>query len=197
MKVLLYDDHIFVTEAIAAYFTAKDPGVDIDQCQTISAVKECLTIHVPDIIISDVLSDEDAGFSLFHHILQTYPGIKIIAYTSISNSFIIQSLLDLDVSRVINKKESLAHLWAIVLEIYEDNNKQKNIGKPLIQLTSREKEIVLYLKEGFSAKEIGDLLGTSVNTINNQKNTLLEKFECTNSTDLVIRLAQMGLISVL
>ena len=61
MKVLLYDDHIFVTEAIAAYFTAKDPGVDIDQCQTISAVKECLTIHVPDIIISDVLSDEESS----------------------------------------------------------------------------------------------------------------------------------------
>ena len=197
MKVLLYDDHIFVTEAIAAYFKAKEPGVDIDQCQTISAVKDSLTTILPDIFISDVLSDEDAGFSLFHHIVQTYPDIKIIAYTSISNSFIIQSLLDIGVFRVVNKKENLAHLWATTLEIFEDNNKQKIIGKPLIQLTSREKEIVLYLIKGLSAKNIANLLGTSVNTINNQKNTLLEKFGCTNSTDLVIKLAQMGLINVL
>jgi DNA-binding CsgD family transcriptional regulator len=43
-----------------------------------------------------------------------------------------------------------------------------------------------------SAKEIAALTQTAVNTINNQKNHLLAKFECMNTTELISKLTLMG-----
>ncbi|MBL0191897.1 MAG: response regulator transcription factor, partial [Saprospiraceae bacterium] len=77
-------------------------------------------------------------------------------------------------------------------------NKGKKKSKPSIpKLTKREKEISQLMAKGLAAKEIADILGSSPNTINNQKNRLLEKFECTNSTELVVKLAQMGLMGII
>jgi DNA-binding CsgD family transcriptional regulator len=59
-------------------------------------------------------------------------------------------------------------------------------------LSPKEKEIVRYMARGMAAKEIAVLTGSAVNTINNQKNHLLAKFECMNSTELVSKLMQMG-----
>jgi NarL family two-component system response regulator LiaR len=197
MKVILYDDHIFVTEAIASYIHSFDKNADINQCQTIAAVKACLAGDVPDIFISDVLSDENAGLSLFHFIAQFYPTVKIVAYTSISNSFIIQSLLNIGVSRVVSKKEKIAALWDSALGVYEDQKNYVFSEQPAMILSSREREIAIFLAQGLTAKEIAVNLGTSSHTTNNQKNALLAKFDCTNSTELVVKLAQMGLINVL
>jgi DNA-binding NarL/FixJ family response regulator len=73
--------------------------------------------------------------------------------------------------------------------------KSKNVSS-LMKLNKQVKGKISLLTNGLSAKEIADLMATSVNTINNQKNTLLEKSDYTNITDLVIKLAHMGLISV-
>ena len=59
-------------------------------------------------------------------------------------------------------------------------------------LTPKEKDIVRYLARGMSAKEIAALTQSAVNTINNQKNHLLAKFECMNTTELISKLTLMG-----
>ena len=74
--------------------------------------------------------------------------------------------------------------------------KTKNVV-PNMYLTKREKEIAILLTKGFSAKEIAEVIGSSQNTINNQKNAMLEKFDCVNSTELIVKLSQMGLLGIL
>jgi len=64
-------------------------------------------------------------------------------------------------------------------------------------LTSRERDIAMLLAKGCSSKEIAETLGLSQNTINNQKNAMLEKFNCINSVDLIVKLTQMGMIGIL
>lgn len=197
MNILIYDDHNFVTEAIAQYITQHTDEHIVDRCHTVVDVKNSLRYNEVDILISDVLSDEDAGFSLFEYVVKKYPHIKIIIYSSISNKFIIQSLLDMGVSEVVSKKETIENLWFIIQKnLALHVTKTKNTSLPP-KLTNREKEIVLHLAKGLSAKEIADTLGSSPSTINNQKNTLLEKYDCLNSTELVVKLSQLGLIGVL
>lgn len=196
MKILLYDDHILVTEAIASYIRNVDHKISIVQCQTTAAVKESVGEMIPDIFISDVLSPENAGLSLFHYFNQFYPSVKIIVYTSITNSYILESLINLGIFRVVNKSEKISTLWESVEETLKTQKTVTISDHPELILTIREKEVVEYLSKGMSAKEIAKLLGTSVNTVNNQKNELLARLNCNNSTDLVIKLTQMGFIGI-
>ncbi len=197
MRVLIYDDHSFVTEAISNYFTQNTEATVLDRIHTITEAILSLKDRDVDVLISDVLSDEDAGFTLFEHVRKFYPNTKIIAYSSITNVFIIQTLLEIGVSAVVNKKESIATLWETTQKVWNEHKTVSKNVQPLSKLTNREKEIVAYLAKGLSAKEIADILGLSPNTVNNQKNALLEKFDCLNSTELVVKLSQFGLISVL
>jgi DNA-binding NarL/FixJ family response regulator len=197
MYILLYDDHNFVTGAISAYIKEQIQGCCTLRCHTIEEAIHSLSMNEVNLVISDVLSDEDAGFTIFELLAKKYPHTKVVAYTSITNPFIIQSLSDLGVSAVVNKKESIENLWQIVRKIVLDTKvKSKNVT-PVIYLTKREKEIADLLTKGLSAKEIADKLGSSQNTINNQKNAMLEKFDCVNSTELIVKLTQMGLIGIL
>jgi DNA-binding NarL/FixJ family response regulator len=197
MHILIYDDHNFVTEAIAAYIRQQIDTCVIYKCHTVDEVIQNLEMHDVDFIVSDVLSDEDAGFTIFEHLTKNYPDIKVVAYTSITNPFITQSLFDMGVSAVVNKKTSIASLWEQIQKIVLDSKiKTKNVV-PNMYLTKREKEIATLLTKGFSAKEISDAIGSSQNTINNQKNAMLEKFDCVNSTELIVKLSQMGLLGIL
>ena len=90
-------------------------------------------------------------------------------YTSITNSYILESLINLGISRVVNKSEKISTLWKSVEEILKTQKTVTISDHPELILTIREKEVVEYLSKGMSAKEIAKLLGTSVNTVNNQK----------------------------
>lgn len=198
MKLLIFDDHRVITDAIASYAKANSDVEIIAQSHRIVEVKKAFDKTIPDIVISDILTDEDEGFALFEYILRRNKKVKIVAYSSVSNDFIIQSLLQMGVSAFINKRETLATLWQKVEDVYQnkDNENVRNLQK-IKNLTVKEKKIVLMLTQGFAAKEIASELNSSVNTINNQKNSLLLKFNCNNSTELIIKLSQMGLINVL
>lgn len=197
IRILLYDDHSFVTEAIARHIYNYTNAQVVDQCHTINDVMMSLRKNDVDILISDVLSDENAGLTLFEHVTQNYPKISIIVYTSISNKFIIHSLLKMGIAEVVNKKESIAVLIATIEKIMKENRDLPKTTHQPLYLTSRERDIALLLAKGCSSKEIAETLGLSQNTINNQKNAMLEKFNCINSVDLIVKLTQMGMIGIL
>jgi DNA-binding NarL/FixJ family response regulator len=198
MNILIYEDHAFVTQAIEDFFLAQSKNINIVQKHTIADVINYINEYDIEIIVSDLLSDEDAGFKLFEHVFKFFPHIKIVVYTGVSSEFIKKSLMEMGVSRIINKKQPLIELWQTVSDLCQTltPSPSKVIAKTPL-LTKKEKEIALLLAKGLSAKEIADLLSSSVNTINNQKNNLIEKFGCTNSTELVVKLAQAGLITLL
>ncbi|MBK6497478.1 MAG: response regulator transcription factor [Saprospiraceae bacterium] len=52
------------------------------------------------------------------------------------------------------------------------------------------------LKQGKSSKEISEITCTSANTINNQKNHLIDKFCCSNSNELITKLISMGYLEI-
>jgi DNA-binding NarL/FixJ family response regulator len=102
-------------------------------------------------------------------------------------------LYEYGVVGIVNKSKGLDELWQLVeLAYLTTEYKKKKSDEPPPVLTPKEKEITKYLARGLAAKEIAVLTGTAVNTINNQKNHLLAKFECMNTTELISKLMMMG-----
>lgn len=61
-------------------------------------------------------------------------------------------------------------------------------------LTPREKEIVILLSHGFSSKEISEKLHVSVHTIQKHRKNILQKTNCSNTSELVSKCIMEGLV---
>jgi DNA-binding NarL/FixJ family response regulator len=108
-------------------------------------------------------------------------GVKVVGTASRKSevmALLASQDIDILVSDVMTDEE-------LGLELFEE-----------IQAMNIETKVIVYLARGMAAKEIAVLTQNSVNTINNQKNHLLAKFECMNTTELVAKLIQMGYIKL-
>jgi DNA-binding NarL/FixJ family response regulator len=197
MKIALFDDHLFVVNTLSDFLKQQE-GIEIAGIAT--NTKDILRIledNEVDILISDVLTDEEIGLGLFEEIQARKFPIQIIVYSSINSDFVKHFLFDYGVVAFVNKKEPLENLWqAMQLVFYNTRYQVNGDSEPPPKLTPKEVEIARYLAKGLAAKEIAVLTSSSVNTINNQKNNLLLKFNCSNSTELTLKLLQMGYLKL-
>jgi len=72
----------------------------------------------------------------------------------------------------------------------------KNISNISIELTSREKEILVLLCKEFTTHEIGEKLFISPRTVEGHRNNLLTKTGCRNTAGLVIFAIKYGLFNI-
>jgi DNA-binding NarL/FixJ family response regulator len=70
------------------------------------------------------------------------------------------------------------------------SNLQKRNFKGLPFLTTKEKEIIKYLMEGNSSKEIAAMLAVSPRTIDTHRANILSKFNLKNTNELITKIAE-------
>jgi DNA-binding NarL/FixJ family response regulator len=193
MTIALFDDHPIILEGLRDYFSKKE-GVEVVGTASKKAdVMALLEVQEVDILVSDVITDEELGLELFEEIQSREFLTKVVVYSSLQGELVHNFLYEYGVVGIVNKSKGLDELWQLVEVAYLTTEyKKKSSDAPPPMLTPKEKEIARYLARGLSAKEIAALTGSAVNTINNQKNHLLAKFECMNATELMSKLTLMG-----
>ncbi len=193
MTIALFDDHPIILDGLRDFFSKKE-GVQVLGTATRKAdVITLLEAQNIDVLVSDVITDEELGLELFEEIQRRAFTTKVIVYSSLQGELVHNFLYEYGVVGIVNKSKGLEELWQLVeLAYLTTEYKKKNSNTPPPMLTPKEKDIVRYLARGMSAKEIAALTQTAVNTINNQKNHLLAKFECMNTTELISKLTLMG-----
>jgi two-component system, NarL family, response regulator DesR len=197
MKIAIFDDHEFVIDSIVTFLKQKPEVEIVGTAKNKHDILKLLSTQEVHILIADILTEEEIGLSLFEEIQKKGFASKVIVFTNITSEFIKDYLFDYGVVAFLNKKESIENLWETIKVAYQNTKYQSQVSTNLPPtLTLKEKEIVGFLAKGLAAKEIAILTNTSVNTINNQKNHLIEKFNCTNSTELAIKLIHMGYLKM-
>ncbi|NDV56880.1 LuxR C-terminal-related transcriptional regulator [Bacteroides sp. 519] len=79
------------------------------------------------------------------------------------------------------------------------NSKTGEILAPMFipaekQLTNREKEILLLIRQGFLSKEIADKLSLSIYTVNNHRKNILAKLDVDNVMEAINTARDLGII---
>ncbi len=69
------------------------------------------------------------------------------------------------------------------------------VNGALPNLSSRELEILLLVKQGFYSKEISDKLSISINTVNTHRQNILTKLNASNSMEAVKYASNLGLLA--
>jgi len=113
-----------------------------------------------------------------------YTTAKIFKYEPLSGVFeVLGVTLDFSDNLTYGK-----NLKLFAQEKLQDINK-----KQISRITPREKEMIKYFANGFSTRELSELLGLSSHTINNHRKNILHKLELKNLAALVNFAVENGL----
>ncbi|MCW3084597.1 MAG: DNA-binding response regulator [Bacteroidetes bacterium] len=205
LRIAIADDHPVVSKGIS-FLIKKDPSWELMfVAQSKNELLEQLKNHLVDMLILDVVMPDVSSTDLFSEILQAYPNLRIIAYTSLNSPILIKMLFKEGVKGYVNKNDPLEELADAIRAIGNDGGiyiaeqykhliakKYDSDTEPGI--SKREREVLTLIAQQLTTAEIAEKLFISANTVESHRKKLFEKFQVSNMTGLITEAIRQGYI---
>jgi DNA-binding NarL/FixJ family response regulator len=199
--------------ALPYYNSFLSSQIDIDVVFAFSGLEELQlkreSVNTPDLLIMDLEKEENCGIESLPMLIKSFPGCKIIVLTSSEEKCdVILALKRGAVGYIIKSTDGFSlygaikttmetgsyispeAAWNVVKEL------QKNPGDALEGvLSKREKEVVAYLKNGLSYKEIAAEMFISVHAVNQHLKKIYKKLKVKSKGELLAKYFQHQLVS--
>ncbi len=208
IKVLVAEDVSVLRENLCEMLEKCDDIEVVFSCETGSEATAFCDKIQPDVVLLDIdMETKDAGIKAAERIISSYPQVKVIFLTVHENeSTVIEAMSTGAVDYVIKSadcKEAIAHIRAAYKDKVEIDAKiqkvmnteffrmksrqSKNVDmiRTVILLSPAERDIVVMLLEGKKVAEIASLRYVEPATIKKQIGTILKKFGCSRSKEVV------------
>lgn len=196
MSILVVDDHPIVRKGIIDILTINKLSSNIYETGCIKDTLELLKIIPVNIIIVDLNLGKENGFDLIESVRKNYDYLKYVVLTSSYNYMDFKKAQQLNVDGYILKDsfiEDILYAFKVVRrgeKYYSPLLRTKSIHgfepKELIDLTSREKEVFMYLSQGFTNNQISSLLFISEGTTKKHISNILSKLNLKNRLEVVL-----------
>jgi DNA-binding NarL/FixJ family response regulator len=197
----------------------------VEDIQIIGQAKvtdKALIIEVmpPDVVIVDIDVSPDSSLSLAHRLKQRLPSVGIIMLTSSPSDDQLFKAIENQVAAYLSKEingdqladmvrrvargeypinESLSsrpELAGKILNQFQALSGKTEVETLISPLTARETEILNYVAQGYSNKQIAAKLTISEQTIKNHVASIMLKLNANARTQAVVIAVQQGLISI-
>ncbi|MBS1856458.1 MAG: response regulator transcription factor [Acidobacteria bacterium] len=203
ITVLLVDDHSLVRRGFRRLLE-EDPGITVvgEAGDGRLAVELAAQLR-PRVVVMDFALPGMNGAVAARHILREDPGIAILILSMHSESSYVRTCLDAGARGYLLKNAMDLEMVAAV--------KQVAAGRQLLdprigsldwpgeqapQLTARELEVLHWIVQGKSNKEIAAVLEVSVNTVAVHRANLMQTLGIHNTAELVVYAIRRGLVSI-
>ncbi len=193
-KLLLADDHGIVRMGTSNVIKQKFPDVTVLQAQDVEKATEIINDQIIDFAIIDIKMPGGSSIDLVKEIKELQPKAKILMFSGLNEDQYGQRFLKLGVNGFLSKHEAVEEvITAIELinsgEKYISSDlakKMKDGGKSTIDnLSARELEIISLMSEGMGNLEISKELDLKTSTVSTYKKRVMEKFNVSNSVELI------------
>lgn len=200
IKIIIADDHTMFLDGISALLEKESNITLIGKAENGKKTLEILEKNIADLVILDINMPEINGVELVKLIKKKFKNTKTLVVSTHSNKQIISRLIRLGVNGYLLKNaDATIFIEAInsimnnvnyfAKEISEKHlNNCKQIEKQdaeTIELSNREKEILVLVAQEFTAAEIAEKTFISLNTVNTHRKNLLYKLNAKNTAGLV------------
>ena len=203
IKVLLVDDHTLVRDGVRALLAL---ATDIEVVGEAANGKEALEKVrklTPDVVLMDLAMPIMGGLEATRRIRKEFPGTKVLAVTQYEDSDYVVPVIEAGARGVVTKMAAFSELASAIRAVYgggsylspsaaavlvEECQQKTTVegGKDSYQqLTDREKEVLKLVVEGYTARQIADMLVISPKTVEWHKTSLMNKLNIHNRTELI------------
>jgi two-component system response regulator NreC len=210
IRVLLVDDHTLVREGIRLVLEAVgDMTVVGEAADGRQAVERALALE-PDVVLMDISLPGQSGIDATTEIKRARPQTQVLGLSMYDNEEYVTRLLKAGASGYVLKRSAATELVSAVRAahageafLYPSIAKQviadylKRLDREPVgaALTAREREILGYIVDGRTNREIAERLTLSVKTVENHRTNLMAKLDAHDRGQLVRAAERLGLVA--
>jgi DNA-binding NarL/FixJ family response regulator len=212
IRILLADDHTIVRQGLARLLEEQPDLKIVGEATNGKAVIEKTLELEPDIIIMDIAMPLLNGIEAAKKVRKILPDCKILILSMYSHEHYIHQLLETGISGYLLKdssgKDIIKAIRAAmknemimspsiskkVEDAYLSPQKKHTREKRYESLSNREREVFQLIAEGFSTKQITEILCISVSTVKSHRTNIMEKLGLTSPVQLGRFAIKLGLV---
>jgi two-component system NarL family response regulator len=202
ISVLIADDHPVVREGLAAIFKSqKDIKVIAEATNGEEALELCHQ-HSPDVLLLDLRMPKKDGLQVINELAERRPSKpRVIVMTTYESEEDIRRALKAGAKGYLVKgtapqqiRESVRRVAAgeSLLPAAIASKLAESMAHP--ELSQRERQVLQYIANGRSNKEIGEILYISENTVKAHVKSILTKLDAMGRTEAIAVGLKRGLI---
>lgn len=204
IKVLVVDDHPMVLEGMRSMLLqisfVEITGTAPNAYEAIEKIKG----NSPDIVITDINMPEVSGIELTAKIRKEFPAVRVVAMSTFKERSYISQMIQSGASGYLVKSASREEIEEAILSVYEGKlymsldinlsaaDKAELNAVPV--LSSREKEVLQLIADGFTNPQIATKLFISLHTVDSHRKNLLTKFAVNNTASLIKLAAKHNMV---
>ena len=213
IRVLLADDHRILRDGIRALF---DDQADIevvgeaeDGLKTVKMVAQLR----PDVVVMDIAMPLLNGLEATRQIQRDHPRVKVLILTMHENEEYIRQVLAAGALGYVLKDAAARDLLGAIRAVYQG---EAVLSPAIIRLviedylrwgdiraedtsdglTPREREVLQLIAEGYTNKEMAEILSLSVKTIQSHRTNLMSKLDLHDRGELIKYAIQKKIIDI-
>lgn len=221
IAVMIVDKQIIFRIGVR-HVLAQQPDFEIVDSSPRENLMECIEAKPPDVLLLDIDHPSFCGLNLARQIVLCSPHTKIIMLTSHPDDQQLFEVIKSGALAYLDKSATAAELVKTVSEVYHGeylindsllarpacaervlrqfqnlhiNVNGKTRGKTVAPLTPRETEILKYIADGSSNKQIAAILQVSEPTVKNHVSHILRKLHANDRAHAVFLAVRYGWIS--
>lgn len=210
VRILIADDHDIVRTGIRSILES-EPGWQV--CGEATDGHEAVDLAKrlsPDIVVLDFFMPRVNGIDAARQILREKPDQKMLFLTIMQSEEAAREILQVGATGYVLKSDAGHDLVAAIKTVMHDRfyftarvsnmvlegylRPDKSTGRPILELTLREREVVQLLAEGYVTKEVAIILGVSVKTIETHRANIMRKLNIHSIAELVLYAVRNNLV---
>ena len=212
LRILVVDDHTLVRAGIRALL-GPAPNIEVvgEADDGLSAQTQVRALH-PEVVLMDIAMPRMGGVEATRRIKEEFPDVQVLALTVHDNEEYLFQMLRAGACGYVLKKARPAELVdAIEAASRGETFLYPSMAKSLVgdylrrvesgeetdtyaRLTTREREILKLLAEGYTSPEIAEFLHLSVKTVSAHRQHIMEKLDLHRPAQLIKYAIRKGLV---
>jgi DNA-binding NarL/FixJ family response regulator len=214
IKVLIVDDHTLVRDGIRALLSLVADIKVVGEAANGREALEKVRRLAPDVVLMDLAMPILGGLEATRRIRKRFPGIKVLALTQYEDREYIVPTIEAGARGFVSKTAAFSELASAIQAVYQGGSFLSPMAAAAVveecqqkvaiegekdayqHLTDREREMLKLVAEGYTAKEIADMLVIGLRTVETHKTNLMKKLDIHNKADLIRFAIRKGVINV-
>ncbi len=204
-KVLICDDHAMVREALSGTIRMGWPEAEVKEAADFPTAWAAARNDI-DICIADLMMPGASPLAGIDGLIRVAPRMKILIVTGTEDDALLLDLLDRGVAGFSSKSANgsvieavlrlieaggrylpprLANIAAAQVDMQIASLLPPSGPKPIIRLSTRQRDVLKLVSEGYSNKEIAKKLDLAPSTVKTHVSSVLVALGASNRTDAV------------
>ncbi len=198
MKIIIADDDALICDSLSLIFST-EPDIEVIgfAVNGNEAIEKCRILN-PDLVLMDIRMPECDGVNATKIIKSEYPNIRVVLLTTFTDEEYISGAVNAGAEGYLLKSTPASVIVERIrvinsgASVYDSRVSNHFLGvsatdkKNFTMLTERENEIMFYVAQGHSNKEIAAICYLGEGTVRNVISTILDKLNLRDRTQLAI-----------